>query len=103
MSWWRGFPRPFAWPASPEPEMAAAPILKIAILDDDHVIRIARYALSGPGEVSESYVRDFFLPEEMDAARVLETGRGLHASDGVSLIPMMVGMFACSGVRRCST
>jgi phosphoglycerate dehydrogenase-like enzyme len=62
--------------------------LKIAILDDDHVIRIARYALSGPGEVSESYVRDFFLPEEMDAARVLETGRGLHASDGVSLIPM---------------
>jgi len=62
--------------------------LQIAILDDDHVIRIARYALSGPGEVSESYVRDFFLPEEMDPARVLDAGRGLHQADGVSLIPM---------------
>jgi phosphoglycerate dehydrogenase-like enzyme len=62
--------------------------LQIAILDDDHVIRIARYALSGPGEVSESYVRDFFLPEEMDPATVLNAGRGLHQADGVSLIPM---------------
>src|SRR3954454_25413770 len=64
------------------------PSLQIAILDDDHVIRIARYALSGPGEVSESYVRDFFLPEDMDPARVLEAGRGLHEADGVSLVPL---------------
>ncbi len=63
-------------------------LLQIAILDDDHVVRIARYALSGPGEVSESYVRDFFLPEEMDPARVLDAGRGLHEADGVALIPM---------------
>jgi phosphoglycerate dehydrogenase-like enzyme len=62
--------------------------LQIAILDDDHVIRIARYALSGAGEVSESYVRDFFLPEDMDPARVLDAGRGLHEADGVSLVPM---------------
>ena len=62
--------------------------MQIAILDDDHVIRIARYALSGPGEVSESYVRDFFLPEDMDPARVLDAGRGLHQADGVALIPM---------------
>jgi len=62
--------------------------VQIAILDDDHVIRVARYALSGPGEVSESYVRDFFLPEEMDLARIFAAGRGLHEADGVSLIPM---------------
>jgi len=62
--------------------------LQIAILDDDHVIRIARYALSGPGEVPETYVRDFFLPEDMDPGRVLDCGRGLHEADGVSLVPM---------------
>jgi phosphoglycerate dehydrogenase-like enzyme len=71
-----------------EQKFPGARPLQIAILDDDHVIRIARYALSGPGEVSESYVRDFFLPEEMDPARVLDAGRGLHAADGVSLVPM---------------
>lgn len=62
--------------------------MQIAILDDDHVIRIARYALSGPGEVSTDYVRDFFLPEDMDPAAILNAGRGLHLADGVSLIPM---------------
>ncbi len=62
--------------------------IQIAILDDDHVIRMARYALSGPGEVSDQWVRDFFLPEEMDPKRVLNAGRGLHQADGVSLTPM---------------
>jgi phosphoglycerate dehydrogenase-like enzyme len=62
--------------------------IQIAILDDDHVIRMARYALSGPGEITEQWVRDFFLPEDMDPARVLAAGRGLHEADGVSLVPM---------------
>jgi phosphoglycerate dehydrogenase-like enzyme len=62
--------------------------IKIAILDDDHVIRMARYALSGPGEIADQWVRDFFLPEDMDPARVYAAGRGLHEADGVSLIPM---------------
>ena len=61
---------------------------KIAILDDDHVVRMARYALSGPGEITDQYVRDFFLPEDMDPARVYAVGRGLHEADGVTLIPM---------------
>src|SRR4051794_16379835 len=74
--------------SSPRPKSPGARPLQIAILDDDHVIRIARYALSGPGEVSETYVRDFFLPEDMDPARVLDTGRGLHEADGVTLIRM---------------
>jgi phosphoglycerate dehydrogenase-like enzyme len=66
--------------------MAAA--TQIAILDDDHVIRMARYALSGPGEITDQWVRDFFLPEDMEPAQVFAAGRGLHEADGVSLIPM---------------
>jgi phosphoglycerate dehydrogenase-like enzyme len=61
---------------------------EIAILDDDHVIRLTRYALSGPGEITEPWARAFFLPEEMEPARVYALGEGLHPSDGVSLIPM---------------
>ena len=60
----------------------------IAILDDDHVIRLTRYALSGPGEIARDWAREFFMPEEMDPARVYALGSGLHGSDGVSLIPM---------------
>lgn len=62
--------------------------IKIAILDDDHVIRMARYALSGPGEITDQWVRDFFLPEDMEPSRVYAAGRGLHEADGVSLVPM---------------
>jgi phosphoglycerate dehydrogenase-like enzyme len=65
----------------------SAPV-QIAILDDDHVIRLTRYAISGPGEITTDWAHEFFLPEEMDPARVLALGNGLHASDGVSLIPM---------------
>jgi phosphoglycerate dehydrogenase-like enzyme len=61
---------------------------EIAILDDDHVVRLTRYALSGPGEITEQWVRDFFLPEEMDPAVVYAAGNGLHEWDGVRLIPM---------------
>jgi phosphoglycerate dehydrogenase-like enzyme len=61
---------------------------QIAILDDDHVIRMARYALSGPGEITDQWVRDFFLPENMEPAQVFAAGRGLREADGVSLIPM---------------
>jgi phosphoglycerate dehydrogenase-like enzyme len=66
--------------------MAAA--TQIAILDDDHVIRMVRYALSGPGEITDQWVRDFFLPEDMEPAQVLRAGRGLQEADGVTLIPM---------------
>ncbi len=61
---------------------------QIAILDDDHVIRLTRYTLSGPGEITEQWARDFFLPEEMDPAQVFAAGHGLHPADGVTLIPM---------------
>jgi phosphoglycerate dehydrogenase-like enzyme len=60
----------------------------IAILDDDHVIRLTRYAISGPGEITTDWAREFFMPEDMDPARVYAHGHGLHPDDGVSLIPM---------------
>jgi phosphoglycerate dehydrogenase-like enzyme len=61
---------------------------QIAILDDDHVIRLTRYAISGPGEITSAWAREFFMPEDMDPARVYALGNGLHEGDGVSLIPM---------------
>src|SRR5437763_2565185 len=61
---------------------------QIAILDDDHVIRLTRYAISGPGEITTDWAREFFMPEEMDPAQVHALGGGLHESDGVSLVPM---------------
>ncbi|MEI9803570.1 MAG: NAD(P)-dependent oxidoreductase [Pseudolabrys sp.] len=64
-----------------------APHTQIAILDDDHVIRLARYAL-GSTEITEQWARDFFLPEELEPAQVRAAGRGLHEADGVWLIPM---------------
>ena len=62
--------------------------VQIAILDDDHIIRLTRYALGGPGEITEQWARDFFLPEDMEPSRVFAAGRGLHEADGVTLIPM---------------
>jgi phosphoglycerate dehydrogenase-like enzyme len=61
---------------------------QIAILDDDHVIRMVRYALGGPGEITDQWVRDFYLPEDMEPGRVFALGDKLHEADGVSLIPM---------------
>jgi phosphoglycerate dehydrogenase-like enzyme len=60
----------------------------IAILDDDHVIRLTRYAICGPGEITTDWAREFFMPEEMDPVRVHALGAGLHESDGISLVPM---------------
>src|SRR4029078_11555301 len=56
--------------------------------DADPVIRLTRYAISGPGEITTDWAREFFMPEEMDPAKVYALGAGLHHSDGVSLIPM---------------
>jgi len=61
---------------------------QIAILDDDHVIRMVRYAIGGPGEITDQWVRDFYLPEDMEPERVFALGQGLHPADDVSLVPM---------------
>ena len=67
----------------------------LAILDDDHILRLIRYAIAGPGEVAEQWARDFFLPEEVDTAAVRATGDGLHPADGVRLLPLA----ASAGLR----
>ena len=67
----------------------------LAILDDDHILRLIRYAIAGPGEVAEQWARNFFLPEEVDTAAVRATGDGLHPADGVRLLPLA----ASAGLR----
>jgi len=57
----------------------------IAFLDDDHVIRLARYALSRPPEISDGWVRAFFAPEPSDPAAIYACGDGLHPADGVTV------------------
>jgi len=60
----------------------------LAILDDDHILRLMRYAIEGDGAVSEQWAQGFFLPEDADLARVRALGDGLHPSDGVTLLPL---------------
>ena len=57
----------------------------IAFLDDDHVIRLARYALSRPPEVSDDWVRAFFAPEPSDPQAVFDAAHGLHPADGITV------------------
>src|SRR4051812_41901865 len=76
---------------SSEPICMVDPV-KIAILDDDHVIRMARYALGTADGITDEWVRDFFLPEDMDPALVRAKGQGLQESDGVSLAPMSASL-----------
>lgn len=64
----------------------------IAVLDDDHINRLVRYAIAGHGEITDTWARDFFLPENVDIAQVYAAGNGLHPQDGVDLIPMSTGV-----------
>lgn len=65
--------------------MNSASAAEILILDDDPVLRLARFALAGPGEIGEDWVRLYFSPEEVDPARVAAIAYGLQPQDGVSL------------------
>jgi len=60
---------------------------QIAILDDDHINRLIRYGLAGPGEITRQWAERFFLPEDVDIARVTALGEPLRR-DGVTLVPM---------------
>ncbi len=48
---------------------------KIVLADDDHTIKLIRYALEGEGEVSAEWVRAYFSPEPADLAAVREPAR----------------------------
>lgn len=71
---------------------------QILILDDDHVIRMLRFAL-GSEEISEPWARAFFAPEPIDLGAVRALGQGLQAKDGVSLIPMAAKPDALAGTE----
>jgi phosphoglycerate dehydrogenase-like enzyme len=60
---------------------------QIAILDDDHINRLVRYAIAGASQIPDEWARDFFLPEEVDHRQVYAAAKGLHAEDGVELLP----------------
>lgn len=64
---------------------------RIAFLDDDHVIRLARYALCGPAAIDDDWIRAFFAPEPADPAAIHAVGAGLHAADGVTVLPLGAG------------
>jgi lactate dehydrogenase-like 2-hydroxyacid dehydrogenase len=64
----------------------------VAVLDDDHINRLVRYAIAGHGEITDTWARDFFLPEEVEPAQVYAAGNGLHPEDGIDLIPMSAGI-----------
>ena len=59
---------------------------KIVFLDDDHVVRLARYAIARPPEIGDDWVRAFFSPEPVDPREVYAAADGLHESDGVTLL-----------------
>ena len=44
----------------------------IVFLDDDHVMRLGRYALARPPQVDDDWVRAFFAPEAVDPQAVLK-------------------------------
>ncbi|MBL8384972.1 MAG: hypothetical protein JNM90_17950 [Burkholderiales bacterium] len=59
---------------------------RIVILDDDHILRLARYALARPPEIDDAWVRAFFAPEPVDPDLVYRAADGLHAPDGVTVL-----------------
>jgi len=42
----------------------------IVIADEDHVVRLIRFALEGEGAITRDMIRDFFAPEPVDPARL---------------------------------
>jgi len=60
----------------------------IVFLDDDHVIRLARYALSKPAQITDDWVTAFFAPEPVKLQDVYDAAHGLHPSDGVQVHDM---------------
>lgn len=57
--------------------------MKIVFLDDDQVVRIARYVLQNAED--DVWVHDFFAPEQVDMSRVAAAARGLTRRDGVEV------------------
>jgi lactate dehydrogenase-like 2-hydroxyacid dehydrogenase len=57
---------------------------RIVFLDDDPVIRIARFALTD--RLADPWIAAFFAPESVDAGELSDAARGLRASDGADIV-----------------
>jgi phosphoglycerate dehydrogenase-like enzyme len=60
--------------------------LRIAFLDDDHVMKLTRLMLSAGDRAEEEWLRGFFTPEPVDVPRLLELGAGLRRADGAEVV-----------------
>ena len=60
---------------------------RIVFLDDDHVVRVGRFALAGPAQVSTDWLTAYFSPEDVEPQAVRLIATGLHDSDGVTVLP----------------
>ena len=58
---------------------------RIAFLDDDHVMKLARLLLAAEGDEDERWIRTFFAPEPLDLDAALALGSGLRRRDGASV------------------
>lgn len=56
----------------------------ILFLDDDHVLRIARSVLCN--EDSAAWLSDYFAPETVDLAPLVDAARGITQNDGVRVM-----------------
>jgi phosphoglycerate dehydrogenase-like enzyme len=63
-------------------------IQHILFLDDDHVMRLTRFALSGEAQVSADWVQAFFSPLSVQPQSIYDLAHGLHPCDGVELYPL---------------
>ena len=59
---------------------------RIAFLDHDHVMHLARIGLVGATEADLTEMRDFFAPEPFDPARLAAAAHGLRPQDGIDVV-----------------
>ena len=57
---------------------------RIVFLDDDPVLRIARFALAD--RLDDPWILAFFAPERVDVRELADAARGLRVSDGAEIV-----------------
>jgi phosphoglycerate dehydrogenase-like enzyme len=63
----------------------AAPPPRITFLDDDHVLRIARIAMTGLSPESTEWLERFFAPEVCDPESIVKRAQGARSVDRVEI------------------
>lgn len=62
-------------------------VSKVAFLDDDHVIRLARTLLEAPSSAGDEWLRTFFAPDTIDVEQLRGLSEGLPA--GFTIDPVL--------------